>query len=143
MIGSPSQCYRVIYGYIGFSVMNIFFLITGLLFIQVRASGRGCVHIRTPLSPLAQLLQIGNVHVDAFSLCYMLWNFSVRILFKNSRGKTCITQLHHFHASGGGDVGNSLRADSSANEANVYDLGRDNRRVHLHLDSGLDQVSKT
>ena len=41
----------------GFAVMNILFLITGLLLIQ--------------------LLQVGHVHVDSFSLCYMLWNFSV------------------------------------------------------------------
>ena len=53
----PQQCYRVIFGYMGFAVMNILFLITGLLLIQ--------------------LLQVGHVHVDSFSLCYMLWNFSV------------------------------------------------------------------
>lgn len=43
----------------GFALMNILFLITGLILIQ--------------------LLQIGKVHVDAFSLCYMLWNYSVRV----------------------------------------------------------------
>ena len=54
-----SQCYRIIFGYMGFALMNILFLITGLILIQ--------------------LLQIGKVHVDAFSLCYMLWNYSVRV----------------------------------------------------------------
>eukprot|EP00195_Chlamydomonas_chlamydogama_P016551 CAMPEP_0202908100 /NCGR_PEP_ID=MMETSP1392-20130828/44889_1 /ASSEMBLY_ACC=CAM_ASM_000868 /TAXON_ID=225041 /ORGANISM="Chlamydomonas chlamydogama, Strain SAG 11-48b" /LENGTH=370 /DNA_ID=CAMNT_0049597257 /DNA_START=155 /DNA_END=1264 /DNA_ORIENTATION=- len=50
-------CYRVIFAYMGFAVFDIFFLITGLLLIQ--------------------LLQIGNVHVDAFSFCYIMLNFSV------------------------------------------------------------------
>ena len=51
------QCYRVIFAYMGFAVANIFFLITGLLLIL--------------------LCQRGGVHVDAFSLVYMLFNFSV------------------------------------------------------------------
>ena len=37
--------------------MNILFLITGLLLIQ--------------------LFKVGDVHVDAFSFCYILYNFSL------------------------------------------------------------------
>lgn len=50
-------CYRVIYTYMGFSMMSVFFLMTSLLLIL--------------------LLQVGNVHVDAFSFCYIMWNFSI------------------------------------------------------------------
>lgn len=50
-------CYKVIWGYMGFAVFNIFFAITGSVFIQV--------------------LQVMDLHIDAFSLAYGLFNFSV------------------------------------------------------------------
>ncbi|GAX82889.1 hypothetical protein CEUSTIGMA_g10315.t1 [Chlamydomonas eustigma] len=51
------QCYRFIFAYMGFSIASLLFVVTGVLLIQ--------------------LLQVGNVNVDAFSFCYILWNFSV------------------------------------------------------------------
>ncbi|KAG1672059.1 hypothetical protein FOA52_008935 [Chlamydomonas sp. UWO 241] len=50
-------CYKLIFGYLGFAVINIFFLITGLIIIL--------------------LCQKASIHIDAFSLCYLLFNFSV------------------------------------------------------------------
>ncbi|GIL83413.1 hypothetical protein Vretifemale_12242 [Volvox reticuliferus] len=51
------KCYKFIYAYMGFAVFNIFFFLTGALFIQV--------------------MQVINLHIDAFSLAYGLLNFSV------------------------------------------------------------------
>lgn len=52
------QCYKVIYGYMGFAMMNIFFFFTGALVIE--------------------LLRIIGLHVDLVSLTFILFNFSVR-----------------------------------------------------------------
>ncbi|EFJ44036.1 hypothetical protein VOLCADRAFT_82983 [Volvox carteri f. nagariensis] len=51
------KCYKFIYAYMGFAVFNIFFFLTGALFIQV--------------------MQVIKLHIDAFSLAYGLLNFSV------------------------------------------------------------------
>ncbi|GLC33671.1 hypothetical protein PLESTM_000098700 [Pleodorina starrii] len=51
------KCYKFIYAYMGFAVFNIFFFLTGALFIQV--------------------MQVINLHIDAFSLAYGLFNFSI------------------------------------------------------------------
>ncbi|KAG2446836.1 hypothetical protein HYH02_008396 [Chlamydomonas schloesseri] len=51
------KCYKFIFAYMGFAVFNIFFFITGALFIQV--------------------MQVIDLHIDAFSLAYGLFNFSV------------------------------------------------------------------
>lgn len=55
----PPQCYKIIFAYMGFAVLNIFFLLTGLILIL--------------------LFQTGGLHIDAFSLCYILYNFSVSL----------------------------------------------------------------
>eukprot|EP00877_Chromochloris_zofingiensis_P008023 jgi/Chrzof1/3474/Cz12g26260.t1 len=51
------KCYKLIYGYMGFAVFNIFFFLTGGIMIN--------------------LLQVTRIHMDAFSLCFILLNFSV------------------------------------------------------------------
>lgn len=50
-------CYKLIYGYMGFAMLNIFFFFTGALVLQL-------------------LRQIG-LHMDLFSLAFLLFNFSV------------------------------------------------------------------
>eukprot|EP00879_Flechtneria_rotunda_P013539 GHRR01014137.1.p1 GENE.GHRR01014137.1~~GHRR01014137.1.p1 ORF type:complete len:231 (+),score=45.96 GHRR01014137.1:144-836(+) len=50
-------CYRVIYAYMGFAMLNIFFFLTGALVIQ--------------------LLRLIGLHVDLVSLTLLLFNFSV------------------------------------------------------------------
>ncbi|KAJ9519844.1 hypothetical protein QJQ45_014569 [Haematococcus lacustris] len=51
------KCYKIIYGYMTFAVFDIFFLITGVVALQV--------------------LQAWNIHVDVFSFLFSLLNFSV------------------------------------------------------------------
>lgn len=51
------QCYRLIYGYMGVAMFNIFFFLTGTVALR--------------------LLQTIHLHMDAFSFCYLLFNFSV------------------------------------------------------------------
>jgi hypothetical protein len=51
------QCIKVIYAYMGFAVFNIFFFITGTIIIQ--------------------LLVVAKIHIDIFSLAFILFNFSV------------------------------------------------------------------
>jgi presenilin 1 len=51
------QCYKIIYGYMGFAMFNVFFFLTGALIIQ--------------------LLRISGVHMDLVSFCFLLFNFSV------------------------------------------------------------------
>lgn len=51
------QCYKVIYGYMGFAMFNVFFFLTGALIIQ--------------------LLRLSGVHMDLVSFCFLLFNFSV------------------------------------------------------------------
>ncbi|KIY92207.1 Presenilin-like protein [Monoraphidium neglectum] len=51
------KCYRVIYGYMGFAVFDMFFVLTGAVVLRV--------------------LQVLGVHIDAFSLCFILFNFSI------------------------------------------------------------------
>jgi hypothetical protein len=53
------QCYKLIYGYMGFAMLNIFFFFTGALVLQ--------------------LLRLIGLHMDLFSLAFLLFNFSVRI----------------------------------------------------------------
>ncbi|GMH42762.1 hypothetical protein BSKO_10681 [Bryopsis sp. KO-2023] len=50
-------CVKFIYAYMGFAVLNIFFFLTGAVLIG--------------------LLKTGNIHLDALSLCFILFNFSV------------------------------------------------------------------
>jgi hypothetical protein len=52
------QCYKLIYGYMGFAMLNIFFFFTGALVLQ--------------------LLRLIGLHMDLFSLAFLLFNFSVR-----------------------------------------------------------------
>jgi len=51
------QCYKVIYGYMGFAMFNVFFFLTGALVLQ--------------------LLRLSGVHMDLVSFCFLLFNFSV------------------------------------------------------------------
>jgi hypothetical protein len=51
------QCYKLIYGYMGFAMFNVFFFLTGALIIQ--------------------LLRVSGVHMDLVSFCFLLFNFSV------------------------------------------------------------------
>ncbi|KXZ53562.1 hypothetical protein GPECTOR_6g478 [Gonium pectorale] len=55
------RCYKVIFAYMGFAVFNIFFFLTGALFVQV--------------------MQVIDLHIDAFSLAYGLFNFSVYLIW--------------------------------------------------------------
>ncbi|WIA21037.1 hypothetical protein OEZ85_005365 [Tetradesmus obliquus] len=50
-------CYKLIYGYMGFAMLNIFFFFTGALVLQ--------------------LLRLIGLHMDLFSLAFLLFNFSV------------------------------------------------------------------
>ncbi|KAF6255797.1 Presenilin-domain-containing protein [Scenedesmus sp. NREL 46B-D3] len=50
-------CYKLIYGYMGFAMLNIFFAFTGALVLQ--------------------LLRLMGLHMDLFSLTFLLFNFSV------------------------------------------------------------------
>lgn len=52
------QCERIIYGYMAFAAFNIFFIIAGLVGLQ--------------------LIQLQAVPIDAVSFLFVLWNFSVR-----------------------------------------------------------------
>eukprot|EP00882_Tetradesmus_deserticola_P034915 GHRQ01040259.1.p1 GENE.GHRQ01040259.1~~GHRQ01040259.1.p1 ORF type:complete len:192 (+),score=61.31 GHRQ01040259.1:240-815(+) len=52
------QCYKLIYGYMGFAMLNILFFFTGALVLQ--------------------LLRLMGLHMDLFSLPFLLFNFSVR-----------------------------------------------------------------
>jgi len=54
------RCYRLIFGYMGFAIMQILFLFTGLI--------------------LLMLLEKARLHVDVISLVFLLWNFSVSFL---------------------------------------------------------------
>lgn len=51
------QCYKVIYGYMGFAMFNVFFFLTGALVLQ--------------------LLRLSGIHMDLLSFCFLLFNFSV------------------------------------------------------------------
>ncbi|MEW5297730.1 MAG: hypothetical protein WDW36_000915 [Sanguina aurantia] len=51
------RCYKFIYCYLGLGVFNVFFALTGALAIQ--------------------LLQLADIHMDALSFCFLLFNFSV------------------------------------------------------------------
>ena len=51
------QCYKIIFAYMAFAVFQILFFLTGVLLIQ--------------------LMQVINLHIDAFSFCFLLYNFSV------------------------------------------------------------------
>ncbi|KAI8475571.1 MAG: Presenilin-domain-containing protein [Monoraphidium minutum] len=51
------RCYKAIYAYMGFAVFDMFFVLTG--------------------GVLLRALQVLGIHVDAFSLCFMLFNFSI------------------------------------------------------------------
>jgi hypothetical protein len=62
------QCYKVIYGYMGFAMFNVFFFLTGALIIQ--------------------LLRLSGVHMDLVSFCFLLFNFSVGALCASSN--TCV-----------------------------------------------------
>jgi uncharacterized membrane protein YgcG len=57
------QCVKLIYGYMGFATFMIFFFMTGGIVVD--------------------LLQTLNIHVDAFSLAFILYNFSIV-------GSTCL-----------------------------------------------------
>ena len=59
------QCVKCIYAYMGFAVFTIFFGLVGAIVIQ--------------------LFQKANLHIDAISLCFILFNFSVSQC-PNSRG---------------------------------------------------------
>eukprot|EP00197_Chlamydomonas_leiostraca_P006643 CAMPEP_0202871830 /NCGR_PEP_ID=MMETSP1391-20130828/19793_1 /ASSEMBLY_ACC=CAM_ASM_000867 /TAXON_ID=1034604 /ORGANISM="Chlamydomonas leiostraca, Strain SAG 11-49" /LENGTH=664 /DNA_ID=CAMNT_0049552733 /DNA_START=53 /DNA_END=2047 /DNA_ORIENTATION=+ len=50
-------CYKVIYAYMAFAVFDIFFLITGVV--------------------MAEVITVLDIHIDAFSFMYMLFNFSI------------------------------------------------------------------
>lgn len=51
------QCYKLIYGYMAFAMVNVFFFLTGALALQ--------------------LLRLAGLHMDLFSLTFLLFNFSV------------------------------------------------------------------
>jgi presenilin 1 len=51
------QCTKFIYGYMGFAAFSIFFVLTGIIVLE--------------------LLKKAHVHMDWFSLTYILYNFSV------------------------------------------------------------------
>lgn len=53
------QCENVIYAYMGFAAFSIFFVIAGIVAIQ--------------------LLQMQPVPIDLISFFFVLWNFSVRL----------------------------------------------------------------
>eukprot|EP00873_Tetraselmis_striata_P023226 jgi/Tetstr1/443490/TSEL_031497.t1 len=51
------KCYKVIYAYMGFAGFNIFFFLTGTLWLKV--------------------MQAWHLHIDAISFCFILYNFAV------------------------------------------------------------------
>lgn len=51
------KCYKVIYAYMGFAGFNIFFFLTGTLWLK--------------------LMQAWHLHIDAISFCFILYNFAV------------------------------------------------------------------
>ena len=53
------QCVRVIYAYMGLAGFSIFFVLTGIIAVE--------------------LLQKWDVHMDYFSFVYILFNFAVRV----------------------------------------------------------------
>lgn len=63
------QCYKLIYGYMAFAMLNVFFFLTGALVMQ--------------------LLRLAGIHMDMFSLMFILLNFSVR-----PRPLLVLTTLH-------------------------------------------------
>lgn len=55
------QYVRAIYAYMGFAGFSIFFVLAGIILIE--------------------LLQTWHVHLDFISFVYVLWNFAVRRVF--------------------------------------------------------------
>lgn len=57
LMDAPVQCVKIIYGYMGFATFMIFFFMTGGIFLDV--------------------LQTVNIHIDAISVVFLLYNFSI------------------------------------------------------------------